>query len=683
MTVFSKQPLKRIRLKDKSRIIVLGGGPAGSFFAIHLLRQAKKQHKNISVSIIERRVVLKTFGTIQNLKGCNLCAGVISPRLQKELIKNNLELPSEVICETFTRIWIQGLWKNFPFKVPTEKEILSVFRGSLPPNTRNGYHGMDAFFLNKAVKEGAEIITGEVQNIQYYSEKHLSVMVKPSAGDIFSVHADFVCISTGVNAYPDKEFKKDSFWSSYQNLNPLFTQPKVRPTLIFEMKPGRPYLKKHIHKELYIIVSKSKKLNLEHIALIPKREYLTIALVGKSIDTASFPEDTETIIKTFFSLSRIKSILPNISFKNTPISCTCYPYMAVSPAKNSFSDRIAMTGDALGARLYRDGLYSAFISSKALAQTVIDKGVDRKSLSEGYGWVARWLKADNRYGKIIICIIHRALKSHLLSRILYQTFATEMKSKKQGEWAMGGVLWKIGSGDTDYRDVFKDLTRGSVFLSLLTGIFKTFRNILTEIFFGLNWEAYGRYPTVIIKEKREYIKKNITNSMGIKLDSSPEMERMYAIKIKASSKRIFKELGKFGDLKSKFLKIRFVDVKRISGLPNQKGTVVRYSQKILPVFMDINLEKVFPEKALLYKPDGFFTNNGALIFAIAPTEDGNNSLVLYTAFNFKKGKSFSGKIFWKIFKIIFPDYAHDVVWNHAICCIKGEAEKNTRLINNQ
>jgi len=681
MAVFSKHTLKRMELKDGSRILVLGGGPAGSFFAIHLLKQAKKQHKNINVSIIERRMVLENFRTIQKIKGCNFCAGVISPRLQKELIKNNLELPSEVICETFTHIWIQGLWKNFPFKVPTGQAILSVFRGSLPPKTENGDHGMDAFLLKKAVEEGADIIPGDAQNIQYNPENFPSVIVKPPMGDVFTVSSDFVCICTGINGYSEKEFKKDNFWMSYQKLNPLFVPPKVRPTLIFEMKPGSRYLKKYMHKELYIIVSKSKKLNLEHIVLIPKREYLTIALVGKSIDRACFPEDTEKIIRIFLSLSRIKSILPNISYHNTPISCTCYPYMAVAPAKNSFSNRIAITGDALGARLYRDGLYSAFISAQALARTVMDQGVDQKSLSEGYGWVARWLKKDNQYGKLVIGLIHRALKSPLFNRILYQTFATEMKFKDREKWSLGGVLWKIGSGDTDYQEVFNAFVRGPVLFSILTGIFKTFRNILTEIFFGLNWEAYGRYPTVIIKEKREYIKKNIANSLGIKLDSSPEMERMYAIKIRASSKIIFKELGKFGDLKSKFLKIRFVDVKRISGLPNQKGTVVRYSQGRLPISMDVRLARVFPEKALLYKPDGFFTQEGVLIFDIAPTKDGNHSLVLYTAFNFKKGNNRLSRIFWKIFKIIFPGYAHDVVWNHAICCIKGEAEKKAWLIN--
>ncbi|MCK5312076.1 MAG: hypothetical protein KAJ62_08200, partial [Desulfobacteraceae bacterium] len=429
MAVFSQQPLEKIRLQDGSRVIVLGGGPAGSFFAIHLLRQAKKQHKNINVTIIERRMVQENLTPIQKFKGCNFCAGIISPRLQKELIKNNLKLPSEVICETFTHIWIQGLWKNFPLKVPAEQTILSVFRGTLPHKKEGEDQGMDAFLLKKAIEEGAEIISGEIQSIQYNSEKRPFVMIKPPTGETFTAQSDFVCICTGVNAYPEKEFKKDNFWRSYQKLNPLFTPPKVRPALIFEMKLGSRYLKKHMHKELYIIVSKSKKLNLEHIALIPKREFLTIALVGKSVDNAMFPEDTEKIIKTVLSLSRIQSILPNISFNNTPISCTCYPYMSVAPAKNSFSDRIAITGDALGARLYRDGLYSAFISSKALAKTLIDQGVDQKSLSEGYGWVTKWLKADNRYGKIVIGIIYRTLKSPLFNRILYQTFATEMKFK--------------------------------------------------------------------------------------------------------------------------------------------------------------------------------------------------------------------------------------------------------------
>ncbi len=85
-------------------------------------------------------------------------------------------------------------------------------------------------------------------------------------------------------------------------------------------------------------------------------------------------------------------------------------------------------------------------------------------------------------------------------------------------------------------------------------------------------------------------------------------------------------------------------------------------------------------------PSPLFTRNGKLIFDISPTRDGNNRLVVYTAFDYRRGNTVLTKVFWRLFKGIFPDFAHDVVWNHAVCCIKGEAEKadsgqNQRLIN--
>lgn len=672
----NRQLRERVTLKDGNRIVVLGGGPSGAFFAIHLLREAKKVHKDIRVTIIDKRMVLEPGRPLQELKGCNFCAGIISPRLQNELIKNRLTLPREVICEKFTHIWIHGLWKNFPLRVPPGQEILSVFRGTLPPKREGMTQGLDAFLLKKAVEEGADIITGEAQTIEYTREKKPLLRIKSPLGDVFTIESDFACICTGINLNPEKQYKNNTVFGSYQKINPLFKRPKARTTFIFELKPGSQYLKKYINKELYIIVSGSKKLDLEHIALIPKGDYLTISLVGKTIDRASFPEDRKKIIKTFLSLSRIQKILP--ALEDMPIVCTCTPYMAIAPAKAPFSDRIAMAGDALGARLYRDGLFSAFISAQALAHTVIHRGVDAESISRGYGWVIGWLKTDNQYGKFVIGLIQRVLKSPLLNRILYQTFATEMKFKKQEEWSLGKVLWKIGSGSADYRDVCKDLAQGPVVLSILTGMFKTFRNILTEFFFGLHWEDYGRSPTVIIKEKRDYIKKSIALPLGIKLNKSPEMERMYAIKIRASAKRIFKELGRFGDPDSKFLRLRFVDIKRVSGLPNQTGFIVRYGLRILPVSMDIRLIQAIPEKVLLYEPAELFTKQGKLLFDITPTQDGNNRLVLYTAFDFKKGKTPWARMLWKCFKFAFPEYAHDVVWNHAICCIKGEAEKNTQ-----
>jgi len=673
--ILGRQLQKRVKLENGARIVIIGGGPPGSFFAIHLLREAEKANLDINVTIVDKG--MEPMGDVQQFKGC--CAGIISPRLQKELAKYGLTPPRELICEKFTHIWMHGPWKNFPLKVPPGQELISLFRKSLPCGREGSCQGFDPFILEKALEKGAEIITGEATAINYTLEKRPVLTIKPAWGDPFEIKADFACITTGVNPDHGKKYKENSLVKSYRMINPMFKPPETRAAFIFELKPGQAYLKKYMDKELYIIVSGSKELKLDHILLIPKKEYLTVALTGKAVDRASSPEEKEEIIKTFLSLPHIQKILPHITLKNTPVSCRCSPHMVVDPSRKPFSDRIAMAGDALGARLYRDGLFSAFISAKALAKTVVHKGIDKKSLEKGYGWVEKWLRNENLYGKLIFGLIRMALKSPFLSRVFYQTFATEMKFKKKEKWPLGTVLWKIGSDSADYRKIFKDLISAPVFLSILRGSIKTFRNILTELFFGLNWEDHGRYPTVIIREKRDYFKESISAPLKIKLDPVPEMERMYAIKIRSSGERVFKELGKFGDPGGKLLRLRFVDVRRVAGLPNQEGAVVQYRLKMIPVSMDIRLIKAIPERSLLYEPAEIFTKRGKLLFDISPTRDGNSRLVIYTAFDFRKGKGTFGRIFWKLFKALFPDYAHDVVWNHAICAIKEAAERNDNI----
>jgi len=64
-----------------------------------------------------------------------------------------------------------------------------------------------------------------------------------------------------------------------------------------------------------------------------------------------------------------------------------------------------------------------------------------------------------------------------------------------------------------------------------------------------------------------------------------------------------------------------------------------------------------------------------LLFDVHPKKDGACRLVIYTAFDFRTGKTAGGKVLWKLFKLLFPEYVHDVVWNHALCCIKANAER--------
>lgn len=664
-----------IRLTNGSQVHIIGGGPAGSFFAIQLLQMAKKVGKEISVTIIDKRIVKSPRNIPWRLKGCNFCAGVISPNLYKEMLDNDVELPEEIICEKFSHIWMHGLWKNFPLKVPPDRKLISVFRGCLPSDRQDGLQGFDHFLISRAVKEGAGLLSGTALNLKYGGSGKLIIQLKASSGVLSEFESDFVCMSTGINYFPGKPLDKNPLFNAFKKINPSFMPPRVRPTFVFEMKPGRVYLKKFLDKELYLIVSGSKQLELEHIALVPKGEYLTVALVGKSIDRAIFPGDADKLIKKFLALPHVQTILPQISPTNTPITCSCNPFTSVAPAVNPFEDRVAVIGDALGARLYRDGIYSAFVSAKILSQTVVHSGVDKKSLQQAGESIVRWLEKDNQACKTVFNLFHKVLKSDVLSRIVYQTFATEMKFKRMDAWPLGNVLWKIGSGSADYGKIIKELISIPVICSFLIGSIKTFRNILTEHFFDLRWGAYGRYPTVILKDKRAAIKKSIEKPLKIKLGMQPEMERMYAIKIRAKAGAIFNELARFGEPDAGFLKLRFVEVRRTAGYPNQKGSEVTYQLRRTPISMRIRLTRILPNKILFYKPEDLFTENGVLLFDISPTKDGNNRLVIYTAFDYKKGKQLPAKIFFSLFKWVFPEYAHDVVWNHAICALKAAAER--------
>lgn len=304
--------MEKIILKNNSRVAVLGGGPGGAFFAIHLLRLAKKAGKDISVTIIESRL---GSGAVAQILGCNLCNGVIFPRLQTRLAKEGIGIPEAMISQRFTHIWIHGLWKNFPLKVPEGAAVFSVFSGGMPPERVGSVKGLDSFFLEKALEQGAQLLQGTALDIGYGPSGTPWVWVNPSGEAPITLEVDFVCIATGAG-----------------------------------------------------------EMDLDHAALVPKGQYLTICLVGGTIDRAVCSGDTTKIIAAFLALPHIQKILPGI--QEAPIVCTCSPWMAVAPARGAVAHRMAMVGDALGARIYRDGLFSAVVSARALAETLVYQGLD-------------------------------------------------------------------------------------------------------------------------------------------------------------------------------------------------------------------------------------------------------------------------------------------------------------------
>src|SRR5208337_2268403 len=311
---------------------------------------------------------------------------------------------------------------------------------------------------------------------------------------------------------------------------------KSRKAFIFELEVGEEYLARQMHRELYFIEYASKHLALEHTALVPKGRFLTVAMIGKCIDEASLPEDSQQIVHDFLTLPQIERILPGLA--TAPIACACAPRMTVTTARSPFGDRFAIIGDAVGSRLNKDGLFSAHVTASRLAQTVLEDGIDRETLAKSYGKAIKWLAADNRFGQMVFGASRVAFTRPVLSRITYQAFATECKVRDERSRPLSVVLWKIASGAADYREVLWEMLGYGVLRSVLAGAAVTLRNVAVELLLGLKWGEYGRYPTVVLKEEREALKEVLATSLGMELGESPDFERMYAIKIRGSNEEI-------------------------------------------------------------------------------------------------------------------------------------------------
>jgi hypothetical protein len=481
-----------------------------------------------------------------------------------------------------------------------------------------------------------------------------------------------VTVATGINAHPG-DHGSDALLASIKGMNPAFVPSRSRKAFIFELEVGEEYLERNLHREAHFIESGSRRLELEHAALLPKGRFLTVAMIGRCIDQAALPRDSRQMVHDFLTLPQIARILPGLTA--APISCACAPRMTDTIAKSPFGERFALIGDAAGSRLNKDGLYSAYVTASRLAHVLLHEGIDRRALARGYGNAIDWLATDNRFGRVVFALSRVAFSRSLVSRITYQAFATEQKMLHENRRPVSKVLWKIASGTADYQQVLREMFRYSVLRSLLTGTAVTVRNVLCEAFFGLKWGQFGRYPTVVLKEQREVLKGALAASLKTVLDPSPEFERMYVIKIRGSEEEILQELGSFGRPDASFLKLRFLQVRHVQGEPNQVGSVIRYRMALSGLGAEMRLTTRVGSETLLYRISEELTQHGKLIFHLAPTRDKNLRLSIYTAFDYKRGQSWAGQVLWGLVKALFPEFAHDVVWNHALCTIKEEVER--------
>lgn len=676
VNVWPKRSRTKLALSDGATVVVIGGGPAGSFFALRLLQRAREKRKQVNVVILERKSEVCFYGPVSFAlwEGCNYCAGGLSPRLVDALRASSLEVPEDIVESRAVEVVVHADWKSIQLYVPEGREMISVFRGSRPRQRVGRYVNFDTWLLNRAAEEGAQVVTAEAVGLARSSEgKPLVYYRLPDAKEqtTMSVEADLLVLALGVNRRAGLVLREDPLVRELRKVLPRFSPPRVRRAVIAEMTDENKQLGL-IEGEVHFAQYGSKGLRIEMASVMPKREWLTTAILGKSVHCAE-PGRLLDIVERFLDLPNIRRLIPHRA--RLRVRCLCHPNMTVGIGRGLVGERAAVVGDLAISRLYKDGLYSAFLTSSALADCCLEGGIDQDSLKRGYMPLIRRVRTDNRYGRLIFALSRFVLAHPTFSRILYRAVITERMTKPRERHCLASVVWNVASGDDSYRRVLLAMLHPRALWRVFRGgVLLTARDVLTERFFGLDWTGIPRYMTGVPLEEVEATRRAVFQAQGLKLPTrAPHMERIFTIRIRASKQTILRQLGSFGDPDRRYLKPRFIDIRRVKGEPNHLGTVIRYEVPLARVAFEIVLEKVEPEHYLLYRIVNGLGTGGILAFLLDELRPGVSLLTIYVGFDFPRGRGL-GRLGWAIARHLFPEFAHDVVWNHSLCQIRHLAE---------
>jgi flavin-dependent dehydrogenase len=609
------------------------------------------------------------------MEGLDHGSCLLSPSLYDLLQKMQMHLPENVIQSRVETITIQGFWKNIELEIPAHRRMFSVFRGSRPSGISARVHSFDSFLLGEAVAAGASLISGEVIGVARDDGGRPSISYR-SQGAQSTLPADFCVFACGINEHGICSKGNDPMLDCARAVMPELVPPHTRQTLIFEIA-ARPEIPGILRNSIFFVEYGSRSLPLEMCSLLPKRDCITVVLIGRAVDRARTAAQAREVIFEFLRLPHIKRLLSPVSALEP--MCVCGPRMVVGTAKKPFSDRFSAVGDLVTSRLYKDGILSAQRTAASLASTVLERGVDAKSLSEGYGPTLRHFRRNNRFASIVFFLHRVFFSSSVLSRVLYQAVITERKTTPAPQRQLESILWRIASGDDEYEQVFRCMVRPATIRAVLAGGgWITLRSYLTELAFGLRWDGFGRFTTGVSLERLEEKAAEFSRLVAeadIPMPAQPEFERMYTIKIAAPREMILRQLETFGEPDREYLRPRGLRISRIAGSPHSPGCVIRYEVLSRHFRFHLRLEKIFEGHLAVYRVMDGFARGGVLLFEIETAPNDVSLLSIYVAFSFQRGSGLSSVLGWRAFRTFFPSFVHDVLWNHSLCQLRDLVER--------
>jgi flavin-dependent dehydrogenase len=428
-----------LQLDDGSRVGVIGGGPAGSFFSIFLLDIAERMGMDIEVDIYEPRDYTRP-GPV----GCNMCGGIISESLVQNLAAEGINLPPTVVQRGIDSYMLHMDVGSVRIETPLqEKRIGAVYRGPGPRDIKEIKWGsFDGFLQKLAIEKGANVINKRVEEI-LWDEEFPQIKVRKDEPQAY----DLVTISVGVNSASRKLFA---------NLNFEYESPKTTKTFIQEYYLGEEQIQDVLGSSMHVFLLDLPRL--EFAAIIPKGDYVSVCLLGEDID--------KELVTNFMSSPEVVNCFPP-GWDFDAKSCNCSPRINIAGAAQPYDDRIVFIGDSGVTRLYKDGIGAAYRTAKSAATTAALQGISVADFKEHYWPACRKIETDNMIGQVMFLVTRLIQGQRIARRAVLRMTSNEQKeanSKKR----MSMVLWDMFTGSAPYKEIFVR-TLNPAFLARLVG----------------------------------------------------------------------------------------------------------------------------------------------------------------------------------------------------------------------
>jgi flavin-dependent dehydrogenase len=430
-------------LESGSRVAVVGGGPAGSFFSYFLLEMAQRAEIRLDVDIYEPRDFSRPAPG-----GCNMCGGIVSESLVQMLSAEGISLPPTVVQRGIDAYVLHSDGDRVQVRTPLpEMRIGAVHRGGGPRDVQNAqWISFDGYLLDLACARGAHRVPARVCSLSW-EQGRPRVHTRGQPPRSYDLLVGALGLNTG-------ELKL------FEQLNFGFHAPKTTREFIAEFHLGQQAVTQYLGSAMHVFLVNLPRL--QFAALVPKGDYVTMCLLGKDVDAA--------LVDSFLGHAEVRRCFP--PGWETPLkACHCSPRMYMGEATHPYGDRVVLIGDSSVSRLYKNGIGAAYRTAKACAVTALFDGISAEDFEHNYWRVCQNIVRDNRFGQVVFSLVSMIKHLPFLSCAVINMARSEHDPAARRQ-DMSLVLWNTFTGSADYRDIFLHMLRPTFLATIIAEVLR-------------------------------------------------------------------------------------------------------------------------------------------------------------------------------------------------------------------